>query len=46
MKSNKKYLRNKIVHSFLTDVRNVFNRFVILNLNYMTDNNIKKIHAN
>ena len=42
MKSSKKYLRNKVVYSFMTDVRNVINRFIILNLNCVTDDSTKK----
>jgi len=48
MRSNKKYLRTKIVSNFFTDVRNVFNRFVILNTIILNNNNNSyiKIHTN
>jgi len=41
MKSEKKYLRNKVVYNFMADVRNVINRFIILNLTCVTDDSIK-----
>ena len=40
MKSEKKYLRNKIVYNFLTDFRNAVNIFIILNLTCITDDTI------
>ena len=44
MRPNKKYLRNKIVYNFVTDFRNVINRFIILNLNCISDDTIIKTH--
>jgi hypothetical protein len=44
MKSEKKYLRNKIVYNFVTDFCNIINRFIILNLNRITDDTIIKTH--
>ena len=41
MKSEKKYLRNKVVYNFIADVNNFINRFIILNLNCITDDSIK-----
>ena len=41
MKSEKKYLRNKIVYNFITDFYNIVNRFIILNLTCITDDTIK-----
>ena len=41
MKSEKKYLRNKIVYSFMTDFHNIVNKFIILNLTCITDDTIK-----
>ena len=40
MKSEKKYLRNKIVYNFLTDFCNAVNRFIISNLTCTTDDTI------
>ena len=40
----KKYLRNKIVYNFFTDVCIVINK-QILNITYLT-NDYKKIHSN
>lgn len=43
MNPNKKYLRNKIVLNFITDVNNFISRFINLNLNLtcLTDDSIK-----
>lgn len=43
MNPSKKYLRNKIVYNFFTDVRNVINK-QILNITCITTEN-KKIHT-
>jgi hypothetical protein len=44
MKSEKKYLRNKIVYNFITDVNNFINRFINVNLNCISDDTIIKTH--
>jgi len=41
MKPTKKYLRNKIVYNFFTDIRSVINRFVFFNINFLNDDYIK-----
>ncbi len=43
MRPTKKYLRNKIVYNFFSDVRNTINK-QILNITAITNNN-KKIHS-
>jgi hypothetical protein len=42
MRTNKIYLRNKIVYNFITDIRDIINRFIILNITCINDDN--KIH--
>ena len=37
MKSEKKYLRNKIVYNFIADFRTIVNRFIVLNLTCISD---------
>ena len=41
MRTSKIYLRNKIVYNFIEDIRNVVNRFIILNTNFITYDSIK-----
>jgi len=41
MKLKNKYLRNKIVYNFIRDFRSVVNRFIILNITCITDDNTK-----
>lgn len=41
MRPTKKYLRNKIVYNFFTDVRNTINK-QILNITALTNDNKKK----
>jgi hypothetical protein len=41
MKLEKKYLRNKIVYNFIKDFYNIINKFIILNLTYITDDTVK-----
>ena len=42
MKSEKKYLRNKIVYNFITDFRNVVNKYIASNLiTWITDDTVK-----
>jgi hypothetical protein len=50
MRPNKKYLRNKIVYRFFTDVLTVINRFFNMymnsNMNFISENYNNKIHTN